>query len=321
MTLFGVELSRFRSRRAVVLILLAGALLAVVVAGKTMWDTRPLTAADIATAQAQANIDAANPTVKNELDQCVANPGDYLGPGGTEEQCRIAMQPNPQAYLSRQPLSLREVLDGNGMSIALLLVGLVVIAGSTYAGADWSTGSLTNQLLYEPRRRRVWTAKALAVGLFSGLFTLVVLGGFWVALYFTAVARELPHGGAVRSDVTLAVLRVVALAIGAGVGAYALTMLFRSTVATLALLFAYSIGGEVVVSLLPNHGVARWSVGNNVSGWVQNNFHYFDPTVRCRTGDCSQLRMLDHLDAGSFLLVLLVVAAVISLVSFSRRDI
>ena len=55
---------------------------------------------------------------------------------------------------------------------------------------------------------------------------------------------------------------------GAGLGAFALTMIFRHTVATLALLFVYSIGGEIVVNLLPFEGAGRWSVGNNALGWL-----------------------------------------------------
>ena len=47
---------------------------------------------------------------------------------------------------------------------------------------------------------------------------------------------------------------------GAGLWAFALTMIFRHTVATLALLFVYSLGGEIVVNLLPFEGAARWSV-------------------------------------------------------------
>ena len=51
-------------------------------------------------------------------------------------------------------------------------------------------------------------------------------------------------------------------------GAFALTMIFRHTVATLALLFVYSIGGEIIVNLLPFDGAGRWSLGNNALGWL-----------------------------------------------------
>ena len=37
---------------------------------------------------------------------------------------------------------------------------LMLLAGTTFAGHDWNTGSMSNQLLFEPRRARVWVAKA-----------------------------------------------------------------------------------------------------------------------------------------------------------------
>ena len=51
----------------------------------------------------------------------------------------------------------------------------MVIAGCTFVGADWASGSMTNQLLFVPRRTRVWLAKAAAVTIWSGAFALVVI--------------------------------------------------------------------------------------------------------------------------------------------------
>ena len=44
----------------------------------------------------------------------------------------------------------------------------MLLLGTTFAGHDWNTGSMSNQLLFEPRRERVWLAKALAVGMLTG---------------------------------------------------------------------------------------------------------------------------------------------------------
>ena len=68
--------------------------------------------------------------------------------------------PNRDDYLPREELDLRGTLKGNGMGVAILVIGLLIIAGSTFAGADWSSGSIRNQVLFEPRRSRSMRGRA-----------------------------------------------------------------------------------------------------------------------------------------------------------------
>jgi hypothetical protein len=255
---------------------------------------------------------------------CRAEPESFLGPDATAEQCAEAMIPGPEAYYPRDPLSLRDVLspDGLGLPLALVVVALMVIAGCTFAGADWASGSLTNQLIFEPRRTRVWLVKGAAVMLGSGAVALAVIAGFWLIVGIVAQARDIAMPSREVTQVVWHVVRATALAMAAAVGAFALTMAFRHTVATLALLFVYSIGGEIAVNLLPFEGAARWSVGNNALGWLGNNHRYFDASIDCAPGErCSSTQLMTHLEAGTFLGILLAVAVAISLVWFSRRDV
>jgi hypothetical protein len=202
------------------------------------------------------------------------------------------------------------------------VVSLMVIAGCTFVGADWASGSLTNQLLFVPRRARVWLAKAGAVMLGTGVVTLVVISAFWLILALVAEARGISVPSRDVEHVAWHVLRATVLAMGAGLGAFALTMIFRHTVATLALLFVYSIGGEIVVNLLPFDGAGRWSVGNNALGWLATSYHYFDASIVCTPGErCSSTQMMTHLESGAFLGILLVVSVVVSLLWFRRRDV
>ena len=168
----------------------------------------------------------------------------------------------------------------------------------------------------------MWLAKAAAVTLGSGLVALVVLSGFWLALGVVAQARDISIPSADVTEVAWHVLRAVALSAGAGLGVYALTMIFRHTVATLALLFVYSVGGEIAVNVLPIEGAGRWSVGNNAFGWLATDHRYFDSTISCTPGDrCSSMQVMTHLEAGSFLAILLVIAVAASLVWFHRADV
>jgi hypothetical protein len=322
MHLLRVELARYRSRRIIALLLLLAALLAAVVAFKSAWDTRPITAQEAATARANADIAAQRSDIKADLQRCLDNPEQYLGTGTTAQDCRDNLTASARSYLPRQPLDLAGTLKGNGLGVALAVAGLLVIAATTFAGSDWASGSVVTQLLFEPRRLRVWAAKGAAVLLASGVVATITIGGFWLAMYLVAADRGVPHGSGLMSDVGWHVLRAVVFAMGAALGAFALTMLFRHSVATLALLFAYSVGGEILAFLIPVDGVGRWTLGNNVFGWLETRMEYFDPTARCaREGACSGLQHISHLEGGLYLLALLLVAVVLSVWSFSRRDV
>ena len=324
MRLLAVELNRFRSRRAIALLMLAAAVLAVVLAGVTAWNTRPLTHADRAQAAAQADLEGKKPEIQQEVRACRAAPADFLGPTATADECEDALVPGPEAYYPRDELSMATALSthGLGLPLAVVVVSLMVIAGCTFVGADWASGSLTNQLLFVPRRTRVWLAKAGAVALGSGAVALVAISAFWVILALVAKTRDIEVPSRAATEVVWHVVRATVLAMGAGVGAFALTVIFRHTVATLALLFVYSIGGEIAVNLLAFEGSGRWSLGNNALGWLAPHYRYFDASISCTPGErCSSTQVMTHLEAGTFLGILLAVVVAVSLIWFNRRDV
>lgn len=316
-----VELARFGTRRVIALLVLLAALAAALIAAKTAWDTRPLTRSEVATAQLQADLEADRADIKADLARCLDDPAQYLGPGATTQQCHDSLVPAAKSYYPREPLDLAGTLKGNGLGVALLVSGILLIAGATFAGGDWASGAIITQLIFEPRRLRLWVAKAIAVTIGTGVVAAVVLGGFWAAAYAVASARDLTPSGAVTTDIVWQLARAVALAAGGALGAFALTMLFRSTAATLGLLFVYAVGGELLVTLLPFDGAARWSLGNNVFGWLEKHREFYDPTTGCLgLTDCGP-EHLGHLAAGLYLLCLLAVAVALSLWAFRRHDV
>ena len=324
MRLLAVELDRFRSRRAIALLILGAVLLAVVLAGVTAWQTRPLTQDDRTDAAAQAALEGKKPEIQQQVRACRAEPQNFLGPSATADQCEDAMVPGPDAYYPRDPLSLRRAVspDGLGLPLALIVVSLMVIAGCTFAGADWASGSMANQLLFVPRRIRVWLTKAAAVTLGAGAVALVAITAYWVIVGLVAQSRGIDVPTSHVTHVVWHIVRATAMAMGAALGAFALTMVFRHTVATLALLFVYSIGGEILVNLLPFDGAARFSLGNNALGWLAIRHRYFDASVSCAPGErCSPMQTMTHLEAGTFLGILLVIAVAVSLLWFNRRDV
>lgn len=322
MRLVRVELTRFFSRRAVVLLLVATALIGAFLAGTTIWNTRPVTAQELATAQAQAKEQATEQDTATEIATCRLDPEQYFGPGSVADDC-AQLAPTVEAFLGRSPLSLGDELTQAGLGLPVLVAVLMLLCGATFAGADWATGSMSNQVLFVPRRLRVWTAKGVAVTLGSLLAAAVVVVGFWLALYVVAEQRGRPTSAAVLHDVALQAGRGVLLAALAGLGGYALAMLLRSTVATVGVLFVYVAGGEALLAVLPLHRSALWSPSNNLFAWLRDGVSVFDGSVVCTPGPapCDQQTTISLLHGAAYLAVLLLVAVIASVASFRRRDI
>jgi ABC-2 type transport system permease protein len=322
MRLLGVELTRFQSRRAIALILVAAALLTALLALTTIWETRPVSADELARAEALAQAEAQRPRHQRELERCERDPEQFFGPEATTELC-AQLTPTAEWYTGRPPLSLREQNASSGAAVIILVTSLMVVVGTTFAGADWASGSVSNQVLFEPRRARVWTAKAGAVLLGTLAATALILAAFWVTLYLVAESRGIATGAAVQEEIRWTAARGALLAAGAAAGAYALTMLLRHTVGTLAVLFAYAIGGEILIATLPFEGIGRWSLYNNVAAWLKDGYTYYDPSLPCGPGVeyCTQAAFLSLGGAAAFLGGLVLVGGVLSLLHFRRRDI
>jgi hypothetical protein len=322
MRLLGVEINRFLSRRAVVLILLGAVLLTAVLAVTTIWETRPVSASAQAAAQAQVDAEIASPRFQRQLERCQEKPRRFTG-GSDPAACEEVMTPRIEWYLDERVLDLRSVNGDVGAGLIVIVTALMLIVGTTFAGADWSSGSISNQVMFRPRRTTVWLAKAGAVLLCTAVTTAVVLVAFWTVMYAVADARGIPAGAAVTHAVMGTVARGVVLASLAAVGGFALTMLLRHTVGTLAVLFAYAAGGETLTSALPIEGVGRRSLSHNVFAWLSNGYQYYDPSLPCVNDfdGCDQMASLSPQHGAVYLAVTLVVIVVISVISFRRRDI
>ena len=132
-----------------------------------------------------------------------------------------------------------------------------MLIGTTYAGHDWNTGSMSNQLLFVPRRLRLWMAKGAAVLLIGLVVGAVVLALFWSGAALLASSRDIAAPPGTWNDIWATQVRgVLAIGVGGLLG-YALTMLFRSTVATLSLMFGVAIAGSLIVVAIIGDNAAR----------------------------------------------------------------
>ena len=326
MRLLAVELTRLRWRRAVVVLLAGCALVTVVVLAGTAWSTRPISDTELRYAQEQVERELERPGLQRQIQRCEKHPDRY----GVRDAagCRASMGPQVEWYLSRSELRIGETLRGPGLGVITILMGLLMLVGTTFAGADWSSGSMSNQLLFEPRRARVWLAKAGAVLALALTTAAALLAAFWggVALLVRsrgiAVPPDLPELVAASSG------RAVLVIGAAAVGAYAVTMLVRSTVFTLGAMFAVVVGATVLLALL---GVSEaWFPNKNLGAVIWNGTTYhLEPPDACfqRAGrppqglDCSGTARLDLWTGVRNLGVLLAAAAAFSVWSFRRRDV
>ena len=137
---------------------------------------------------------------------------------------------------------------------------------------------MSNQLLFEPRRLRVWLAKAAAVFVASLVVTAVVIAAWWAAVWLLAGARDVQASGHVWATIAASAARGSLLAAGAAVGGYALTMFFRSTVATLGVMFAVAVAGQAVFVAVLGNSAMRWVLPTNIAAYLFNGYDYYDGT-------------------------------------------
>ena len=326
--LLKVELTRLRWRRAVLLILAGAVLVPAIIFAATAWNTRPVSASELQRIERMVAEEAQRPSTQRQLDKCVAKPDRYGIPtgGDVQAECESMVLPRVEWYSHRQPLDVAaERTRGSLFGVAVVLTMLLLLVGTTFVGHDWNSGSMSNQLLFEPRRLRVWAAKGLVVLAAGVVVAGLVLASYWGGLLALADHRGLPVPDEVVSAGYGAVLRGALLAAFAGVGGYATTMLFRSTVATLGVLFAVAIAGPLLITLLGFPGNQRYLPQHNYTAVLNHGATYYDYAVCDFSGpeqqECDPERRLSLAHGTTYFGSLLVFAGVPSLLLFRRRDV
>ena len=325
MRLLLVELTRLRWRRAALILLAACFLVPAIIWGGMAWGTRPYSPEEMASIEAEFG-----QMYDQQVAQCLEYPDEYFGPDSglspdeMAAQCREMMgDPEDYLYLERQPLDVSMERTETGVGVITILVGLVMLIGTTFAGHDWNSGSMSNQLLFEPRRLRVWGAKAAVVFTVGLVTSLLALAGFWAATAVLVSQRDLGVAPDAWELIRESVLRGSVLAGLAGVGAFALTMLFRSTVATLGIMFGVAVAGTIVISIILQERAERWFPITNMLAWLFDGWDYYDGS-QCSGSMMGEMDCTSHLSltgGATYLGVLLLAAVALSVWSFRRRDV
>jgi hypothetical protein len=266
--LFGSELLRFRSRRLVLILLLASvavALIAAVIAG---FQSTPPGAAALANARIQAD---------REYENCLEGDWEEIEiEGSLEDFCRQNFG-NPAFYLPSHLalVDLPSILEGTASITSI--VGLVL--GASLMAVSWQTGTINTILTWEPRRARWYTSRILVtvVGVFVVVLAIVVF--LSASLAVAAWLRGSVEGvdGAWWRDTTATSLRIgvvaaIAAAIGAGVAAAG-----QRTAAALGVVFVYTAVLEGLLRAFRPRWTP-WLLGDNLVSFVswQSNSEVFE---------------------------------------------
>lgn len=221
-----------------------------------------------------------------------------------------------------------------GVVAACLLLALTL--GATSIGAEWHAKTMAGLLVWEPRRLRVFAAKALAVVAATVALALLALAlAIGLAALVAAVrgdfSNPLPPGVETQgpsapeltpvADALWLSLRGVVLTGGLGLAGCAAALLLRSTAAVLGVAFAYV---ALVESAVRGFG---WSVqqhllSNEVAAWLTpGGFEVYLPEPQLDGSVMSTAVHITHLHAGLVLLGVIAVVAAVAAWTFRRRDI
>ena len=311
--LFRSEFLRARSRRILPMMLVGGVLLIVVAMVIAGANSQKPTAAQIAAAQAFS---------QKQFNQCMR--GQYLGrgqqlpPGYTSLQgyCATVTAPSTDTGLQFRDAAL--LLEHTSTFVVLLGVALAASLG----GADWSAGTMTTLLTWEPRRVRVLLVRALVVALVVAFVTLllqaILFGSFSLAVALRGTSLGAPSG--LLGTAALTGLRVSTVAVGFGLVALAIATIGRSTVAALGVLFGYLVLVEGVIAGLRPSIQDRLLV--RAGGVIVSQTPIYDENARVTVSFGHSLPVLLGItEAWVVAAVYVVVLMILALLVFRTRDV
>ena len=230
------ELLRARSRRLVWVLLIAsvlGIVVGNVIAVATSNEPSPDT---VARAERQ---------YERDLEACRAGefsaPADELPPGYDSLDAFCEDVVVIENYLPSEQIrraDLPSILEGS----ALVVVLLGVVIGASLAGADWSSGTMTTILTWEPRRARVLVVRtlvAVAVVVVIAIALQVVFSVAW--LLSTAIAGTTETDASFAGDTLGPLVRIAGVTGVFAAVALAVATIGRSTVAGVGILFGYLV--------------------------------------------------------------------------------
>jgi hypothetical protein len=146
-----------------------------------------------------------------------------------------------------------------GTGFAMVFVAFVI--GASFVGAEFGAGSLSTQLLFEPRRLRVIAVKAIGVGIGLAVLSIAILLYIgllsWAGSSWRGVVGDLD--GSWFASRAADIGRVAGATALAGIAAYAISVITRRTVAAVAGLLIIGWVSAIIGSLDSWRWVAKYN--------------------------------------------------------------
>jgi len=309
MNLLRSELTRFRSRRAVVLLLAAGFLLSVIITSVTVWNNRPIGADELAEAQAQADRDVA---------QCIESPRQFGLREGQTQRCERFFG-DASNYSTRYVERFGSLSKGIPLAVMTTMAFMTLLAGTTFLGADFASGSLSNTLLFRPNRWHVWLAKIAASALWLTLVAAVTIA---LCLGALALFGANTNGTQPTSEQlqTLAKrgVAVMTVVVAAGVLGAALTTALRATIATAGVVIGYLLVGEALLRSVAGATVTPWLASTRINALVTSPLRVYDYDDMAEE---PKITLLHLWPSAAYLGIILVIVMGLCALVFARRDV
>lgn len=223
-----------------------------------------------------------------------------------------------------------ELLPVALIGAAIASTGIAFLIGASSGGAEWSSRSMTLQLLFEPRRLRLLAVKWLGVVLSTTALAAVAMA---IAVGFAVVTANLRGTwdqrfapvDELRIDLAQTMLMMglrglVLVVVGATIG-YAIAMLVRNTGASLGVAFVYFVVLENGIRFaLMRYGTEPYMLSTNAVAFL---FPGGLEVPGEETGPYSESTSVDLTNLRSFITLMTYTAllAVPAAWSFTRRDV
>jgi ABC-2 type transport system permease protein len=159
-----------------------------------------------------------------------------------------------------------------GMAVALALLGVLI--GATFLAAEFGAAGFGTQLLFEPRRWRLYGAKVAAVAIGCALVAVLLVAGTGLGQYVASALRGSTDGvdagwfvdrtgDTVRAAGACALAAVCALGVGA---------LARRTVVAVGIFFGVVIATGFLINTSWGRPIARASPMNGIFAMASGDF-------------------------------------------------
>jgi hypothetical protein len=241
--------------------------------------------------------------------------------------------PRPEYFYSDPRYDATVNLPVVIVAVTMAVAALAFVLGASSGGAEWSSRSMTLQLLWEPRRFRLLSLKWLALGLVTAataavaMMLALTLGAVTAWLRGVADVADGAFDNGIYGELAGAAGRGVLLVVIAASFGYAIAMLVRNTGAALGTAFVYLLFVENALRIaLIRFGSEAFmlttsSVAFVVPGGVEVPGRQTQEQLADGFGTETTVVQLTNGRALLTVLVYLTVVAVPAVLSFTRRDV